>query len=296
MKNYSRRCVFLSMDNLHGHVVDDELAVAPLAERGVSVENMSWRRQDIDWDDYDWVIVRSTWDYQSDVDAFLASLAAIDASRATLANPLEVMKNNVDKRYLAALRDRGVEIVPTEFGSDLNETRLAELIRTAPNGRGVIKPVVSAGSHNTFVVHESLSAAERSAVVVAHANNDWMFQPFVDAVLDPGEYSVFIFDGRIAHTILKTPKAGDFRVQEEYGGDIRGVTPDAALLAAARQAYAAIDARLLYARIDLIELDGRYCLMEAELIEPSLYLRCDSHSPVAFADACVSWFDTQESM
>jgi len=278
------------MDSLDDHVCDDDLAIGPLNARGVAVERVSWQRRDVRWGEFDWVIVRSTWDYQSDVDAFVETLAAIDRTPAQLANPLSTMIDNIDKRYLRTLAHHGVPIVPTEFGDQLDLRRLRDLLAGNGTRRCVIKPVVSAGSHNTFVISNAMTDDELRPAVAAHSHSEWMLQPFVDAVVDPGEYSVFLFDGEVSHAILKTPASGDFRVQEEFGGDIRGIEPGADLLAAARAAYAAIGTRLLHARIDLVELDGRYCLMEAELIEPSLYLRCSSDAPERFADACISWF------
>ena len=42
----------------------------------------------------------------------------------------------------------------------------------------------------------------------------------------------------------------------------------------------------VYARCDFIRgPDGRFLLMELEVIEPSLYLRMDSESPMRFARA-----------
>jgi hypothetical protein len=57
-------------------------------------------------------------------------------------------------------------------------------------------------------------------------------------------------------------------------------------LALARQVLDAIGAPLLYARIDLVPgADGRWLLMEAELIEPDLYLGQAPDAGAAFADA-----------
>jgi hypothetical protein len=44
---------------------------------------------------------------------------------------------------------------------------------------------------------------------------------------------------------------------------------------------------LLYARIDLVRSNADFALMEAELIEPSLYFGIDPEAPVRFADALV---------
>ena len=49
-----------------------------------------------------------------------------------------------------------------------------------------------------------------------------------------------------------------------------------------------VPAGCLFARIDGIELSGRFTLMELELIEPSLYLRIDAGAPERFADAIAS--------
>jgi hypothetical protein len=85
------------------------------------------------------------------------------------------------------------------------------------------------------------------------------------------------------------PKRGDFRVQEEHGGDIRAVTADPALLAAGAAAMAAIPNKLLYARADFVrDPDGEYRVMELELVEPALYLRMDPGAPDRFAEAIVA--------
>ena len=67
-----------------------------------------------------------------------------------------------------------------------------------------------------------------------------MAQPFARAIPEEGEHSLIFMGGALSHTILKTPKSGDFRVQEEHGGVIRAVTPVGALAAAGEKVIAAI--------------------------------------------------------
>ena len=63
-------------------------------------------------------------------------------------------------------------------------------------------------------------------------------------------------------------------------------TPPAGALALAEQVLAAIDAPLLYARIDVVpDAEGRWLLMEAELIEPDFYLGSDPAQGAGFARA-----------
>ena len=48
---------------------------------------------------------------------------------------------------------------------------------------------------------------------------DCLVQPFVPELASAsGEWSLLFFRGRYSHAVLKRPQAGDFRVQEEFGG------------------------------------------------------------------------------
>ena len=114
-----------------------------------------------------------------------------------------------------------------------------------------------------------------------------MAQPFVTAVASEGEYSLFYFNGDLSHAIVKTPKAEDFRVQEEHGGQIIAVAAASDLRGAAERVLDTLAGPLLYARVDLVRNpsgDG-FWLMELELIEPSLYLRMDPEAARRFATA-----------
>ncbi len=85
-----------------------------------------------------------------------------------------------------------------------------------------------------------------------------MMQPFERGILAEGEFSLIYFNGELSHSILKVPKRGDFRVQEEHGADILAVTPEPALITAGNTAIAAIGERLLYARADLVRHDAGF--------------------------------------
>lgn len=276
-----------------GYVSDDDIAIPALERRGWSVEELSWRRRDVRWRDYDAVIVRTTWDYQKDPDAFLDVLAEIDAA-TRLANPLALMRWNLAKTYLRELEANGVAIVPTEWGEGLDEARLRALAERAA-GEFVIKPVISAGADGTFRVDPARLDAVAGPILAWHRDGAWMAQPFLRQVVSEGEYSLFYFGGEYSHAILKTPVDGDFRVQEEHGGIIRGVEPEPSLAAAGRDALAALPAAPLYCRADLIrDPGGGWQTIEIELIEPSLYFRTADVAARRFADAVDRWYRNGE--
>ncbi|HSI87971.1 MAG TPA: hypothetical protein VK918_02880, partial [Pyrinomonadaceae bacterium] len=142
-------------------------------------------------------------------------------------------------------------------------------------------PTVSATAQNTF----RLTAFEPD-VAARFAGRSFMVQPFIQSIVDEGEFSVFYFNGEFSHAILKTPKPDDFRVQEEHGGIITAVRPEPELLTAAEAVSRLINPKPLYERIDLVRSpSGSFLLMELELIEPALYLRMDPGAPSRFAAA-----------
>ena len=273
-----RTCAFLTTDDLDGYVTDDQLAETAMAEIGWRVEHVPWRQGG--WERYEAAVIRSTWDYHKHPEEFLAALEQIGRAGVRLANPLEVVRWNARKTYLRDLEARGLPVVPTLWNPRPDESLFDEL----GTDEIVIKPVVSASAFHTYRLRRG---DEMEAAV---ADREVMVQPFLRSIVEEGEYSLFFFGGELSHAVLKSPKAEDFRVQEEHGGLIRRVDPPAALVDLGHRIVESLPAPTLYARVDLARLDsGEYALMELELIEPSLYFRTDPESPRRFARAFESW-------
>ena len=164
---------------------DDELLLAALPEAEFAV----WDDPAVDWDAFDLVVIRSTWDYQDRIDTFLAWVRSVPR----LVNPREVIEWNTDKRYLGELPGA----VATAFLGPGEPF-------FAPAGEYVVKPSVSAGSRDTarFAAGEE----ERAASLVAriHATGRTaMVQPYVHAVDHEGEAALLFFDGVFSHAIRK---------------------------------------------------------------------------------------------
>src|SRR5262249_46918074 len=150
--------------------------------------------------------------------AFLRVLEEIERSGAPLFNPLDLVRWNIHKTYLRDLAERGVPIVPTIFGERLDAAELAALIAEIGGDEVVIKPVIGLNAHGVFRI-DALGAQKPPLELSFHYGEQaFMAQPFLSQVVNEGEFSLFYFNGKLSHTILKTPKADDFRVQEEHGG------------------------------------------------------------------------------
>ncbi len=280
-----RRCAFLTMTDLGDFVTSDHLLFEPMAAAGWKVDMVSWQSQ-TDWDQYQLVIIRTPWDYHDFQQQFLNVLQDIENSTAQLENSLETVRWNIDKQYLKQLQQHGCPVVPTIFKKQLTSQDVSDAFARFGKDRLIIKPTVSASSMNTYPVSRDDWATRKQDILPVFQSKTAMLQPFISAVVEEGEYSLFYFAGELSHTIIKTPKSGDFRVQEEYGGILKLIEPEPELVLAGQKAIDALDRTLLYARVDLVRLsDGTFALMELELIEPSLYFDMDKTAPARFVAA-----------
>lgn len=287
--NY-RKAAYLTLEDRTSFFVYDQLTFEPLRQLGWEVVEIPWTQTGVDWSQFDTVVIRSTWDYQSQPQRFLQVLENIEASGTRLLNPLGIVRWNLDKVYLRELEQRGVSIVPTAWQTGVDEKSIADLFDEFDSSGLVIKPTIGANADDTFSLKRSKPDDWQTAIKI-FPNRPAMLQPFIQSIVDEGEFSLFYFGGEYSHAILKTPKQHDFRVQEEHGGTMRSIEASPDLKTAGQQVIDSIEEVLLYARVDLVRLrNGTPALIEVELIEPSLYFGFDQQSPVRFAEALDSMF------
>ncbi|MEL6431143.1 MAG: hypothetical protein AAFU73_02485 [Planctomycetota bacterium] len=265
---------------------DDRTLYGALERAGGIGTPVPWGRA-LDPERFDVALVRTPWEYFRAPERFFAWA---DACTVPLFNPAHVLRWNGHKRYLVELQAAGVARLPATVlvGPDARSERAEPLARALDADRVVLKPAVSGGAFRTRVV-DADDAIDWSAEDVG----DFVAQAFVPAVCEEGEWSVTVFGGEVSHAVLKRPREGDFRVQEEHGGAVE-VFPDVPdELARAAQdvlegarGLLGLAEPLVQARVDLVRdpSGGPPLLMELELIEPELFLRAREGS----ADALVA--------
>lgn len=271
------KILFLSCDKLDGFVVDDNLLVKKLTSDGHTVTTLSWSSEH-DWSQFDCAIIRTTWDYMERPDEFIAKLSEI-SSQTKLYNDLATVKWNIHKGYLKELEEKGACIVPTVFFTHTEDLKIPS---TWAHSKVVIKPAISAGSFKTIVIEKSeIGSGKYKSELFP---GDWMCQPFLPQITE-GEISLIYFNKIFSHTLLKVPMAGEFRVQEEFGGAIVPLKASAELLSIGDKIISFVADELLYARVDLVPFENTFALMELELIEPALYFRTDEKAVDNFSKA-----------
>jgi glutathione synthase/RimK-type ligase-like ATP-grasp enzyme len=281
-----KRCAYLTMQDPGDFVTDYDMSFDAMAALGWEVETVSWRDASIDWDEFDAVYICTPWDYPEHPDQFLQVLESIDASAAVLLNPLSLVKWSLAKTYLRDLEERGAAIVPSIWFDDIDASQISTWFADLGADRIVIKPDIGGNAQDAYVLAEPVSDELASHLLQTFVKRPFFVQPFMENVQSEGEYSLFFFNGEYSHAILKTPAQGDFRTQEEHGGNIQSIVASQQLIAAAERVLALVEPQPVYVRADFVrDSSDNYLLMELELIEPSLYLRTDAGAAGRFARA-----------
>ena len=264
---------------------DDRLLLEPLAAMGIRAEALVWDDASVAWQDFDMVIVRSTWDYYKRILKFDEWLDQLVAVGARVWNPTAVLRWNSDKHYLFDLRKRSVPIVPTVILSRDRVVDLAYVLQSNSWSRAVVKPTISGTSYRTWLTEPATAQRDQRQLVSMMMHSDVIVQPFLQEIVKDGEYSFVFFAGEYSHCVHKQPRRGDYRTQTDFGGTWRRFDAPKFWVAQARAILTELPHVMLYARVDCVVQSGRLLLMELELIEPDLGLMYEPAAPARFATA-----------
>ncbi|HZK69174.1 MAG TPA: hypothetical protein VFC36_06220 [Paludibacter sp.] len=263
------KIALLSCQNWHG-ALENERAFAQEFPKHFDVHVEVWNNPSVNWAQYDCLIFRTVWDYFEYPTEFASWLDELERLNMRTLNPISIVKRNQNKFYLQDLERQGIDIIPTIFipkntGLDLS------FLNEKQWYKAVIKPAVSAGAYLTKLFSLSEIKEVEAEYAPIALERDLLVQPFMPEILEQGELSFVFFHGKYSHAISKKPKDGDFRIQSQFGGQYQAFMPDPQLLATAANIIKVFGGDLLYARVDGILKDGKFLLMELELIEPDLY-------------------------
>ena len=250
-----------------------------LTGAGLAVDECVWTAPG-DLADFDLVLPLFAWGYQRDVARWYELLGELDAAARRVINPVTLLRWNSDKAYLTELAARGVATVPTVEVPALDDAALDAAREALGAEEVVIKPAISGGADGT---HRLGPGGQVPPDALGQRR---LVQPMMPGVVENGEFSLFYFGGCFSHAIVKRPAAGDFRVQEQFGGREMTWEASAEAQALAEAALAAAPVAPVYARVDMVgDTTGKLHIMELELIEPSLFLHHAPDKGAAFARA-----------
>jgi hypothetical protein len=263
---------------------DSQLLLPELAERGIDAQPVVWSDPDVDWSSYEAIVVRSTWDYFYRAREWADWLDRVEAAGVPMLNPVGIVRWNSHKSYLEQLAQADVPVVDTVMTRGMGRVDLGDLVAGAGWEDAIVKPAIDGGAARLFRLSDVDDAQARFEALAAEG--DVLVQPFLPSIQTEGELSLFYFGGELSHTVVKHPKAGDIRVQPQHGGTYELIGPTSEMIHVAGRVFDAIDAELLYARVDLVRApDNTLRLIELEAIEPLLFLEVDDAAAGRFANA-----------
>jgi glutathione synthase/RimK-type ligase-like ATP-grasp enzyme len=250
--------------------LDTPILADAVVAGGARVDVADWRDPAVDWSDASVTMLRSPWDYVHHLDEFIDWAERVNAVSA-LWNPLELVRWNTHKSYLLELHARGAPIVPTVVLLAGSAASLDAICDAQGWNAVVVKPAIASGGEGARrgEVGDPTMQQHLDGLLAA---GEVLVQPYVAAVERDGEMSVVLFDGQFSHALRKRPEAGDYRVQEHYGGTTELVDPTPGLVELAERVCGVLPTPTLYARIDLVSLGDQWHVIEAEVTEPSLWL------------------------
>jgi glutathione synthase/RimK-type ligase-like ATP-grasp enzyme len=263
---------------------DDEPLAAALRARGVIVTPMPWTEIDRDvLVDAPAVLLRSTWDYHRSPALFGSWLKAVGDSGRTVWNQPSIARGNIDKVYLEQLQARGIAIPKTRWLDRADQAAVRHTLADEGWDRAVLKPRIAATAYGTFLVTPESELSDHDLVPTRASGA--LLQEFVPEIESRGEISAVYCDGVFSHAVLKRAKAGDYRVQQDFGGSVEPMMPSPELRSFTDHVMSTVDGPTLYARVDVVETGGGPLLMELELIEPELYFLYVPAAALTFARA-----------
>jgi glutathione synthase/RimK-type ligase-like ATP-grasp enzyme len=254
--------------NLEELFEEDKLLIDGFEAQGIQAEPLVWNRPDLDWNQFDLALIRSTWDYLDEQDQFLQVLAEIESSSCKLFNPLAAIQWNIDKHYLFDLEKWGLHIIPTIRASDLETHSQLSLFGASQIQTLVLKPTVGLGGSHSYRVPVEKLFDTLAQLRAEQPNREYLLQPFIDSIIDEGEWSFIYFDRKLSHVLLKQPAPNDYRVQGIYGGTVQLAEPSSEEIRQADHVIAHLPFDVLYARLDFVRVEGHLAIIEIELIEP----------------------------
>lgn len=282
----SNTVVSLITDNEHKDLtVSDQLYADALRQAGCEVEAVVW--DDPSWlrndgpERADAVIFRSAWDtWQSEArhQKYLSFIKEVNARTRHLFNSADTLRWGLTKTGMADLVPLGIDMPVTVAVS----TPAAADSVLAEQGwsRAVLKPAVGASGYGVTLIEKGKPAAPE----MPPTPGPWLVQEFLPEIKD-GELNVVLFNGQVSHMVRKTPAQGEWRSNWAFKPTWGTEPVEPVAAETAQRALSFFVDPPLYARVDGVMIDGRFVVLELELVDPSLFFVFEPDAARRFAEA-----------
>jgi len=264
---------------------NDDLIISLLENQEVYAKQEIWSNPNVNWNQYDLIIVRSTWDYPENLQEFKKWLGKLKSDKLNVVNPVDVMLWNMDKRYLLDLQESGIPIPETVMVSEGEEFNIFQIMKSASWDKCIIKPRVGCGSTDVVVINglqDAIQRQEESKGLFTGIN--FIVQEYIEEIVTAGEWSLCYFGGKFSHAIMAKTNSENILYRGQPFKHESRHPPSNILKAGAKIMKYLAEKEPLYCRVDLVERAYHDVqIIELELIEPNLFLSSNPEAHGIFA-------------
>ena len=254
-------------------IKEDEIVTMALEKLGICVWRTNWDNPSFNWSHTRSAMFRTTWDYFNRFEEFDQWLKRT-SFQTQFMNSCDLVKWNIDKHYLEILRGKGINIPPTLFIEKGARSSLESFAVNSDWKEFILKPAISGSARHTYRFTLNGVGDLEQLFSELISRESMLLQEYQFQITTKGEVALMVMDGEFTHAILKKAKAGDFRVQDDFGGTVHDYSATSEEIKFAEEVVACCPQKPVYARVDIIrDNSDKICLCELEIIEPELWFR-----------------------
>jgi predicted ATP-grasp superfamily ATP-dependent carboligase len=183
-----------------------------------------------------------------------------------LINDFNIIKWNINKKYLLDLEKKEINIVPSIITKNIHKNELKNL--KYKTDFFIIKPIFGGSSKD--VLYKNINEFED----IITFKYDMIIQPYIEGMMN-GEYSLIYYGLYFSHMIVKKLKNKNDKILKFNNRIVENVLNDNqyydSLKLFSTNVLNNLNILPNYTRIDLIIDNGMIYLLELELVDPNLF-------------------------
>jgi glutathione synthase/RimK-type ligase-like ATP-grasp enzyme len=237
----------------------------------------------VELESFDLAFVYKMEGFYFDLPKFYAMLDRLSTACGAVVNNVRTIRHNIDKHYLWQLAEAGVATIPS--------FKLDESAKLLDRDKAfVLKPFFGERGNGILLVKDSADLLE-----IRNKEHLYFAQKFMPEIR-AGERSLVFLGKSFSHAVIKHPAAdnpSEFRCNESLGGTVAVYHPQQEEIAFCERVlteYENSGYPVHFSRIDILSTENGPVLLEAELLNPSVYANY-SNIGAAFGAKLAAYFD-----
>lgn len=264
-KSLKENVIIASSSEWSNKLREDFFLKKALNKEGINAKIMPW--EELNTLKNETLIIKSTWGFHKNISKWNDWLAYLEHNNIKTLNPISIIKDNYNKeKQFSILDQNNIRHIDTLFiENDKNaETKILKFMKKYSTI--VLKPAISESGFNTYKTSDEKELKE---LLPKFKNSKILVQPYIKDI-DKGEYSLIYIDGKLVNIVLKYNDVFMNRNSVKY---IEESNVPKELLSLGNKIEDIKNYKgYLFMRIDVVQNDSKYEIMEVELLDPNLYL------------------------